>query len=82
MADAVRSEKERSRDEIVDERGMLALSGGKVKNKMHGINRRHQRRGETDRGNMQSFVGSVAAGGSNVRDHTGRTTGVESEGWG
>ena len=61
MADAVRSEKERSRDELVDERGMLALSGGKVKNKMHGINRRHQRRGETDRENMQRFMGSVAA---------------------
>ena len=49
------------------------------KKRVHGMNRRLERRGETDRGKMQSFMGLVAAVGSNVRDHTGRTTGVESE---
>ena len=44
-----------------------------------GLNRRLERRGETDRGRMQSFMGLVVVVGSNVRDHTGRTTGVESE---
>ena len=43
------------------------------------MNWRLERRGETDRGKMQSYMGRVAAVGSNVRDNAGRTTGVESE---
>ena len=58
---------------------MGALSGGKVKKKVHGMNWRLERRGETDREKMQSFMGQVAADGSNVRGNAGKTTGVESE---